>query len=84
MRICFRVAEGGDINRVWAIPRLPAGPPPGPPALRLIGLPTAGAVRVSFGLASTVGDVERFVDFADATYRDRRPDTTGLPPRDRC
>jgi selenocysteine lyase/cysteine desulfurase len=52
--------------------------------LRLIGLPTAGAVRVSFGLASTVGDVERFVEFAEATYRDRRPDTTGLPPRDRC
>lgn len=52
--------------------------------LRLIGLPSAGAVRVSFGLMSTVGDVERFVEFADATYRDRRPDTAGLPPRERC
>ncbi|HWO58756.1 MAG TPA: aminotransferase class V-fold PLP-dependent enzyme [Umezawaea sp.] len=52
--------------------------------LLLVGLPTAGAVRVSFGVASTVGDVERFIRFAEATYRDRVPDTSGLPPREQC
>jgi selenocysteine lyase/cysteine desulfurase len=52
--------------------------------LRLIGLPTAGAIRVSFGLASTAADVDRFLTFATTTYRDRVPDTAGLPPRDRC
>jgi selenocysteine lyase/cysteine desulfurase len=52
--------------------------------LRLIGLPTAGAIRVSLGLVSTVDDVDRFLAFAEKTYRDRVPDTAGLPPRDRC
>ncbi|HEX6341232.1 aminotransferase class V-fold PLP-dependent enzyme [Umezawaea sp.] len=52
--------------------------------LRLVGLPTAGAVRVSFGVASTVGDVERFVAFAEAAYRDRVPDVSGLAPREQC
>lgn len=52
--------------------------------LRLIGLPTAGAIRVSFGLASTADDVDRFIGFAEETYRDRSPDTVGLPPRERC
>lgn len=52
--------------------------------LTLIGLPSAGAVRVSFGLVSTVSDVERFVSFAEETYRNRITDTEGLPPRDRC
>jgi selenocysteine lyase/cysteine desulfurase len=52
--------------------------------LRLIGLPTAGAIRVSLGLVSTVDDIERFAAFAEKTYRDRVPDTTALPPRDRC
>jgi selenocysteine lyase/cysteine desulfurase len=52
--------------------------------LELIGLPTAGAVRVSCGLASTVADIERFITFADHTYQDRDTSTTLLPPRDRC
>ena len=52
--------------------------------LQLIGLPTAGAIRVSLGLVSTVDDVDRFITFAERTYRDRVPDTTGLPPRERC
>ncbi len=52
--------------------------------LDLIGLPSAGAVRVSFGLVSTVADVTRFGEFATRTYRDRVTDTEGLPPRDRC
>ena len=40
--------------------------------LELSGLPSGGAVRVSLGLASKLGDVERFLDFAERTYRDRR------------
>jgi selenocysteine lyase/cysteine desulfurase len=52
--------------------------------LTLIGLPSAGAIRVSFGLVSTIEDVTRFVEFAEHTYRDRVTDTRGLPPRDRC
>jgi selenocysteine lyase/cysteine desulfurase len=52
--------------------------------LCLIGLPTAGAIRVSFGLVSTVDDVERFLAFAEHTYRDRVTDAAGLPPRERC
>ena len=52
--------------------------------LRLIGLPTAGAIRVSLGLVSTLDDVDRFVAFVEKTYRDRIPDTAGLPHRDRC
>lgn len=52
--------------------------------LRLIGLPTAGAIRVSFGLVSTVDDVHRFLAFAERTYADRFPDTAGLPARVRC
>lgn len=52
--------------------------------LTLLGLPSAGAVRVSFGVASTAGDVERFAEFTERTYRDRLTDADGLPPRDRC
>jgi selenocysteine lyase/cysteine desulfurase len=52
--------------------------------LELIGLPSAGAVRVSFGVASNSVDVERFLEFVDGTYRDRATDSSGLPPRDRC
>ena len=52
--------------------------------LRLIGLPTGGAVRVSLGIVSTLGDVESFLDFAERTYRDRRADLSGLAPRLNC
>lgn len=52
--------------------------------LQLIGLPSAGAVRVSFGVASTRTDVDRFLSFAEQTYRDRETTDEGLPPRDRC
>jgi selenocysteine lyase/cysteine desulfurase len=52
--------------------------------LRIIGLPSGGAIRVSLGLASNVADVERFLDFAEQTYRDRAPDLAGLAPRLRC
>jgi selenocysteine lyase/cysteine desulfurase len=52
--------------------------------LTLLGLPSAGAIRVSLGIASNAADVERFVEFAAATYRDRYPDPSGLSPRLRC
>lgn len=52
--------------------------------LRGIGLPTGGAVRVSFGIASVTADVDRLADFLEHTYRDRPVDTAGLPPRLRC
>ena len=52
--------------------------------LRRLGLPTGGAVRVSFGVASTAGDVRRLLDFLTAAYRDRRTGTAGLAPRLRC
>jgi hypothetical protein len=38
----------------------------------------------SAGLASNAEDVERFVSFAEMTYRDRVVDTGGLAPRRGC
>jgi len=52
--------------------------------LSLVGMPTGGAVRVSLGVASTLDDVDALLDFAERTYRDRRPDLTGLAPRHGC
>ncbi len=52
--------------------------------LSLVGLPTGGAVRISLGIASTLEDVDAFLDFAERTYRDRRPDLAGLSPRHGC
>jgi selenocysteine lyase/cysteine desulfurase len=52
--------------------------------LSLAGLPTGGAIRVSLGVASTLSDVDAFLDFAERTYRDQRPDLTGLVPRHGC
>jgi selenocysteine lyase/cysteine desulfurase len=52
--------------------------------LTLLGLPTGGAVRVSLGLVSTIGDVERFLDFVRSTYTDRVMGSDGLAPRTRC
>ncbi|MEU9337732.1 aminotransferase class V-fold PLP-dependent enzyme [Streptomyces sp. NPDC048290] len=52
--------------------------------LERLGLPSAGAVRVSLGVASLPRDVDTFLDFVHATYRDRLPDTAGLTPRESC
>lgn len=49
-----------------------------------LGLPSGGAVRVSLGLSSSRGDVDAFLDFVAATYRDRAPDAAGLSPRLVC
>jgi selenocysteine lyase/cysteine desulfurase len=52
-------------------------------AVELMGMPSKGAVRVSFGLVSTVRDIDRFFQWAE-TYRDRRACLKGLPPRGGC
>jgi hypothetical protein len=39
---------------------------------------------VSLGPVSNLADVERFLDFAEQTYRDAEPVGDGLPPRLRC
>jgi len=52
--------------------------------LERTGLPSGGAIRVSFGLASDLGDLDRFLDFAERTYRDADPDRSGLAPRLHC
>ena len=52
--------------------------------LRGVGLETAGAIRVSFGVASNVGDLERFFGFVEKTYRDRVTSGEGLPFRMGC
>ena len=49
-----------------------------------VGMQTGGALRVSLGIASTLEDVEKFLDFAERTYRDRHPDLSGLAPRLSC
>jgi selenocysteine lyase/cysteine desulfurase len=46
--------------------------------LSVMGMPAGGAVRVSLGVASTLDDVEKFLDFAERTYRDGHPNPTGL------
>ncbi len=48
------------------------------------GLQSGGAIRASVGLASNVGDVERFLTFLETAYRDRPADASGLAPRLRC
>jgi selenocysteine lyase/cysteine desulfurase len=52
--------------------------------LRLLGLPTAGAIRISFGLASNIKDIDRFIMFAEKTYKDRITSSEGLKPREHC
>jgi selenocysteine lyase/cysteine desulfurase len=52
--------------------------------LGILGLPSAGALRASVGLASNVEDVERFLAFVEMTYRNRVIGTGGLAPRRGC
>jgi hypothetical protein len=47
-------------------------------------MPSGGALRASMGVASNIGDVERFLDFIETTYRDRVVSTDGLAPRHGC
>jgi selenocysteine lyase/cysteine desulfurase len=52
--------------------------------VEFLGLPNGGALRVSLGLASNIGDVERFLAFVETTYRDRVAGSNGLAPRRGC
>ncbi|MFJ5262457.1 aminotransferase class V-fold PLP-dependent enzyme [Streptomyces sp. NPDC088387] len=52
--------------------------------LELLGLPSAGAVRISLGVSSQPKDIETFLAFVARTYRDRVPGATGLAPRVGC
>lgn len=52
--------------------------------LTRLGLPSGGAIRVSFGVASTIRDLQRFLAFVERTYRNRMNTTEGLLPRTRC
>jgi molybdenum cofactor sulfurtransferase len=51
--------------------------------IRLVGMPTGGAVRVSLGLVTNLDDVERFIAFA-AAFRDLTSVPGDLPPRLAC
>jgi molybdenum cofactor sulfurtransferase len=51
--------------------------------IRLVGLPTGGAVRVSLGLATNFADVYRFLSFAKS-FRDLTEVPTDLPARLAC
>jgi selenocysteine lyase/cysteine desulfurase len=51
--------------------------------LRVVGMPTGGAVRVSLGLATNFRDVHRFVGLSQA-FRDLGAVPSDLPPRLAC
>ncbi|MDQ2788252.1 MAG: cysteine desulfurase [Pseudonocardiales bacterium] len=52
--------------------------------LTLLRLPSGGAIRVSFGVASTIDDLQRLLSFVEHTYRNRPTTTCGLLPRTQC
>lgn len=54
--------------------------------LTRLGMPSAGAIRVSLGIASSPADVDAFVRFVEEVYRDRPAETFAvrLTPRMRC
>jgi hypothetical protein len=51
--------------------------------VRAIGLPSGGAVRVSLGLPSNTGDLDRFAAFAQE-FVDLTTVPDDLPPRSAC
>ena len=76
-------------RRARCRPRAAAGRRQVDDYLTLVGLPTGGAVRVSLGVASTLADVEAFLDFAERTYAGRDAamagaGAAGLAPRLHC
>jgi selenocysteine lyase/cysteine desulfurase len=52
--------------------------------IQMMGIANGGAIRASIGLASNIADIERFLEFAERTYRDNQVSRDGLPPRLRC
>jgi selenocysteine lyase/cysteine desulfurase len=51
--------------------------------IRLVGMPTGGAVRVSLGMVTNFDDVYRFMRFAEE-FRDLAEVPDDLPPRLAC
>lgn len=51
--------------------------------LSYLGLPSGGAIRLSFGLASNFADAEALLAFV-RSLQDTSLDTTDLPPRNHC
>jgi molybdenum cofactor sulfurtransferase len=51
--------------------------------LEQLGMPSAGGIRISLGLASSFADVFHFVDIAREVGRSWPP-ASGLPPRNHC
>ncbi len=78
----FRLSRR-DMRRPWRR-GFARGPHTVDDYLALIGLPSGGAIRVSLGLVSNLTDVERFLDFAERTYRDTEPDRGGHARRVHC
>lgn len=85
---CFCNPGSGEITFNLSPKKLAAGKGDGnrksfDEYLAYLGLQSAGAIRISFGIASNIADAEAFLDFArsfvDAVY-----DTTGLPERGHC
>lgn len=58
-----------SVIQLLAIPRKQSGEVD--KQLEAHGVETLGAVRVSFGLASTTADLDKFFGFAEKTYKDR-------------
>ncbi|MET8090475.1 aminotransferase class V-fold PLP-dependent enzyme [Micromonospora sp. NPDC005220] len=86
---CFCNPGAGEgafgISRTSTRQRLLAGVDTIDQYLAALRLPTGGAVRVSFGLASAATDAERFVAFVQSTYLNRNVGAESpLPPRLRC
>jgi selenocysteine lyase/cysteine desulfurase len=50
----------------------------------VLGISSLGAIRVSFGLASTTADVDKFFGFAVKTYKDRMMTPLGFASREQC
>lgn len=71
-----------DLTSLAAAGNLPADTPLDS-YLRVLSMPTGGAVRVSYGLASTAVDAERLIEFA-CSFRDQQHAATDLPPRVHC
>jgi selenocysteine lyase/cysteine desulfurase len=51
--------------------------------IRLVGMPTGGAIRISLGLVTNFADVHRFMSFA-TEFRDVTEVPADLPPRLAC
>ncbi|MFJ5532846.1 aminotransferase class V-fold PLP-dependent enzyme [Streptomyces sp. NPDC093261] len=85
---CFCNPGAGEAAFALRLPRLRAAVRGRPDSLEgyveALGLPSAGAVRVSLGLPSQPGDVDAFLRFVRETYRDRSPASDGLPARAGC